>query len=183
MKPSIKEFESNPRYFISHAVNIKHGYSKTRLYNIWIGIKNRCYKPSAVHYEYYGGRGISVCDDWLNDFESFWDWAFDSGYGDNLSIDRIDNDGNYCPKNCRWATRKQQNQNMRHLSPAVFIDPDGDEIIIQAGLIFDFCKDNGLNPRSMYPVLNGRRKHNFGWRAYYISKNALKGSSATGEDG
>ena len=88
-----------------------HGMSHTRLHNIWLGMKSRCYDIHNPRYHRYGGRGIVVCDEWKTDFVSFYNWAMSNGYSDDLTIDRIDNNKSYCPKNCRWATSEIQGRN------------------------------------------------------------------------
>ena len=82
-----------------------------RIYSIWHNMKNRCYYKKCEKYKYYGGRGITVCDEWKNNFKKFHDWAINNGYKDNLSIDRIDCSLNYCPENCRWVDMEMQNNN------------------------------------------------------------------------
>jgi len=93
-----------------------HGESKTRLYSTWKAIKNRCHNPNSSDYPQYGARGVSVCDEWRDSYEAFRDWALANGYSDELTIDRIDNNGNYTPDNCRWTTHTVQSRNTRRLS-------------------------------------------------------------------
>ena len=93
---------------------VVHGETGTRLHNIWIGIKTRCYNPNHHNYKDYGGRGIKMCDTWKNDYLSFAKWSRENGYLEDLSIDRINVDGDYSPENCRWTDRKTQGNNKRN---------------------------------------------------------------------
>lgn len=106
----IKDYSKN-KY--DHMEAPEHGYSRTRLYNIWQAMKTRCYNKNHKYYKDYGGRGITVCPEWQHDFLKFREWALQNGYKENLTLDRIDVNGNYEPGNCRWATMKEQNENKR----------------------------------------------------------------------
>jgi hypothetical protein len=92
------------------------------LLHIYNGMKARCYDPKSIRYNRYGGRGISICDEWLNDINVFRKWAIDNGYHPGLSIDRIDNDGNYCPENCRWVEPSEQ---LCNYSKNVYVEFNG----------------------------------------------------------
>jgi hypothetical protein len=87
-----------------------HNLSKTRIYKTWQGMKKRIFNPNDTRFANYGGRGIKICDEWL-DFEKFYMWSISNGYSKNLTIDRIDNNGNYEPNNCRWVDMKTQSRN------------------------------------------------------------------------
>lgn len=95
--------------------NKKHGLWASSLYWVFSMMKRRCFAKTDRSYKHYGGRGITICQEWLDDFKSFYDWSMANGYKIGLDIDRIENNGNYSPDNCRWTTRKV-NQNNRRVS-------------------------------------------------------------------
>jgi hypothetical protein len=90
-----------------------HGMSRTKLYSVWLSMKNRCVNSNDKSYKNYGGKGVIVCKSWRDDYQAFFDWSMENGYREGLSIDRINTDGNYEPSNCRWTDRLTQNTNTR----------------------------------------------------------------------
>lgn len=102
---------------IAHRANQKYKLKNfslnKKIYMAWLNMKNRCCNKNSKNYKNYGGRGIKVCKEWLNDFESFYEWAINNGCEQGLSIDRINNNGDYTPSNCRWSDMKTQSRNRR----------------------------------------------------------------------
>ena len=113
-KDSIYEFNhSERRKETTRKAKTKHGMKGTRIYRILQAMRQRCRNSNVPCFKYYGGRGIAVCDEWEKSFQSFYDWSIANGYSDELTIDRIDVNGNYEPSNCRWVSMAEQNKNKR----------------------------------------------------------------------
>lgn len=131
-------------------------YSRTkykRLYHIYNGMKARCYNKNEVAYPNYGGRGIRMCDEWLDSqcgFERFVDWALDNGYSDDLTIERVDVNQNYCPSNCTWITKDEQARNKRR---TIWVDYKGRHVQLSV-----LCAERGMNYDSVH-----NRMFRFGW--------------------
>lgn len=122
--------------------NAKHNQSYERIYQTWRGMKKRCMDKEGIRWKVYGARGITVCDEWLNNFEAFYEWSKKSGYKDNLTIDRIDNEKGYFPENCRWATPKQQARNRTNTTRYTL---DG-----QTKPLIDWAEEMGMNYSGVY---------------------------------
>jgi hypothetical protein len=120
----------------------------SRLYHTWNGIRNRCNNSTACEFEKYGGRGIKICEEW-HTFEPFMEWALSHGYQDDLTIDRIDNNGDYSPDNCRWITFKEQQRNK---SNNINLTYNG-----ETHILMEWSEKTGIK----YPTLQGRYKR--GW--------------------
>lgn len=121
---------------------LKHGMAYTRIHKIWHGIKQRCLNKNNNRFKYYGARGIKICDEWKNDFVSFLNWANSSGYSDDLTIDRIDVNGDYCPDNCKWSTQKEQVRNCRRNK---IINYNGEKYCIS-----ELAEKQGINYFTLY---------------------------------
>ena len=131
--------------------NIAHRESKTRLYRIWNGMRERCTNPNSPQFERYGARGIQVCPEW-REYATFRDWAMENGYADNLSIDRIDNNSGYYPENCRWATAREQANNTRKTR---LIELNG-----EIHSVTEWARKLGINQSTLSMRLN-----KYGWSA------------------
>ena len=130
--------------------NTTHGESKTRLYRIWDHMIRRCRNPSDRAYKDYGGRGIYVIDEWLR-FESFRKWAYENGYAENLTLERVDNDGGYCPENCSWIPAEAQQSNRRN---NVRVTIDGQSLTIA-----ELSRKTGINRQTLSDRYHAGRKN------------------------
>lgn len=139
MKKQKMNAKDNRKKYDRHKCNFyKHGHSYEKIHRVWYGIIERCYSELHKSYHEYGGRGITVCDEWKNDFQAFYDWAMSNGYKEGLQIDRIDNNGNYDPKNCRFVTASE---NCRNRRTARIIEFNGEK-----KSLVEWSEITGLNP-------------------------------------
>ena len=126
----------------------QNGLSRSRQYIIWSNMKRRCYCETDKYYEVYGGKGITICDEWKDNFLSFYEWSLKTGFADGLTIDRIDNSKGYSPDNCRWVSIETQanNRTNNHI-----VSYHG-----QSDTLVNMCRELNVNPKTIY----GRMKHN-----------------------
>lgn len=130
--------------------NATHRMSKTRLYREWALIKSRCFNKNIKSYKDYGGRGIKMCNEWADSFETFRDWAYQSGYTDELTIERVDHDGDYCPTNCTWIPFNKQQKN-RRTSYAIEYNGKTQDLV-------SWCNELGLPYKNVH-----NRIYKLGW--------------------
>lgn len=144
--------------------NRTHGESKTRLFHLWCSMKSRCFNKTATEFEHYGGRGISVCDEWKDSFVAFRDWAYQNGYDPDLpskecTLDRIDVNGNYTPDNCRWVSMSEQLKNKRpnkYFKPVEMLDEHG-AVVSTYKTIAEAARELGICASSISNVCNGKQ--------------------------
>lgn len=145
-------------------IKMKHGLNGTRLAHCYDSMKTRCYNRNYYRYDRYGGRGIKVCKEWIDNIETFFKWSLENGYRDDLTLDRIDNNGNYEPNNCRWATKKEQGRNM---GVTIFVEIDGVSKALQDWCeIFNIKVDTahtrrryGKSGMDLFKPVRGGKKH------------------------
>jgi hypothetical protein len=148
----------------------KHGYSKEPWYVTYRGMMNRCYRKKAGNYKYYGKQGIGVCGEWHN-IENFKKWVAESNYEEGLTLDRLDPCGDYCPENCRWATRKEQCNNRKN---TVFLEYEGKRHTISEWADIKGINRSTLNNRvcrgwDVEKALGSRNYYALGRKSYYAS--------------
>lgn len=122
------------------------GISKTRLYSIFSGMKQRCYNPKSTNFRFYGAKGITICDEWMGEggLSRFMEWALNNGYEEHLTIDRIDPQGPYCPRNCRWITRSE---NSKRVERAAYEKLPGEGLRYYR--LFDMMRRRGIRRQDL----------------------------------
>jgi hypothetical protein len=127
-----------------------HGMTKTKLFYVWHNMKCRCNDKNNYRYYCYGGRGIKVCDEWIDNFLSFYNWSYKNGYAEGLQIDRIDNNNGYSPENCRWVDRFVNAQNK---SSNILFTYMGETKCLK-----QWCRDLGVNYKVAHQRINRDKK-------------------------
>lgn len=125
--------------------NTKHNLVGSKIYNTYLRMKQRCFDKNCERYKNYGGRGVTICDEWLdkeNGFINFYNWAYENGYNENLSIDRIDVNGNYEPSNCRWITMEEQARNKTN---TIRVEYENEILTLK-----DLCRKLNLNYKTIW---------------------------------
>ncbi len=154
----------------------KHGLYKTRIYKTWQNMKSRCNNPNASKYYLYGGKGIKVCEEWENDFLSFYNWAMNNGYKEELTLDRINPDKDYCPENCKWATYKEQNSHLSGKAMEIFseviIEYKGEQLNMT-----EWAKRLGLKPKTLHS------RYQRGWTIERMLETPVIKEIKRGDDG
>jgi hypothetical protein len=140
--------------------NTKHGMANSKLYRVWYSMKQRCINPKVPAYKWYGRRGIHVCESWDTDFLSFVYWSLSNGYEEGLTLDRINNDGNYEPSNCRWVTFKVQSNNR---STNKFIEYNNKRLTYkqwsqELGVRYEILKDKSNNGKTLDTIIKEEEK-------------------------
>lgn len=141
----------------------KHGLSNTRLFGVWHNMKGRCFNLSDKQFKWYGARGISVCDEWKDDFSKFYEWSIENGYAQGMSIDRINVNGNYSPDNCRWVPLNQQARNKRNVP---LYDYNG---VLVTGP--EFAREHGMTDEFVYHRLKSGKSFDDMIEEWNLSKN------------
>ena len=158
---------------LNHSLN---NLSKHPLYSIYSNMKDRCYNINSIGYKNWGKRGIIICQEWKDNFLNFYNWAIQNGYKKGLSIDRINNNGSYCPENCRWITvaentAKSNKETIRRKSKYIYfaITPDNEYIEFTNATIF--AKENNIKDNTIYKCVNNKQdKTKNGWKFGYTNK-------------
>jgi hypothetical protein len=156
--------------------NVKHNLWRSKIYSVYHNMKDRCYNPKCHAYKNYGGKGVKICDEWLDNFINFYNWAMNNGYKEGLSIDRINVDGNYEPSNCRWITLSKNvayanKTNVRRKAEKgeyYGISPYGE--YFQFDNASQFAREHNLNANNVRDVANKRKKSHKGWKFGFINE-------------
>ena len=153
------------------------GIRHSKLYHVYHGIKQRCYNPKSPSYDIYGGKGVKMCDEWLESYDNFKEWSLSHGYADGLQIDRLDSNWDYCPENCEWVTPAVNTARSNYGRQQVFTKLEDVYVILPDGTreditnITKFARDHGLNNSSVHAALHGRINPNYHGYTFHSNKS------------